>query len=80
MVRAAPPVASTATRDRKRNDPRAAQSWFLSLAARAWRARRPAKGETGLLAVLQQLEGFAIPAAPGAGGLPLRVQNYVFGY
>ncbi len=72
------------TRDRKRNEiqavPPAQFMRFLfrwQRVAMEGRDDRP-EGEIGLLAVLQQLEGFAAPAAAWEGDiLPLRVKNYL---
>ena len=72
------------TRDRKRNEIQAVPpAQFMRFLFRWQRVAMEGRddrqeGEAGLLAVLQQLEGFAIPAGAWERDiLPLRVKNYV---
>ena len=72
------------TRDRKRNEIQAMPpAQFMRFLFRWQRVAMEGRddrqeGEAGLLAVLQQLEGFAIPAGAWERDiLPLRVKNYV---
>ncbi len=72
------------TRDRKRNEVQAVPpAQFMRFLFRWQRVAMEGRddrqeGEAGLLAVLQQLEGFAIPAGAWERDiLPLRVKNYL---
>ena len=72
------------TRDRKRNEIQAVPpAQFMRFLFRWQRVAMEGRddrreGEAGLLAVLQQLEGFAVPAGAWERDiLPLRVKNYV---